>query len=368
MADNKTKIKQINPKNELIKSLPDVDYIQNPIIYSQICGNFTLMQTNIMFALIESIRTRISSSIVDGKGIASPLFSRDEVRGKVNFRIPLTSLGVDSNQYPDVEVAGRAILDTKSSYRYVNEEGERRYRVENIFSAFDMPDQLDKNGKTRRKGYIELSMDGDVVDRIFNGSNQYVEQVKDIAKISRSPRTPRLYVYLAAWRKTRGEVLLNYDAVKEYLGMLEYSKDHSRVLNDKCKTYALFHRDVIDPAKKELKKLAEQGKVEFYFDYEPVYKNGKKRGNPDQLRFFLIASPAYSEVEAIEVKPESSTEKLYRETQERVAEMEKGRGGFLIYVSDLKAAWEGDEQKRKQYPFWERDYPKYAKIAEGDEK
>lgn len=363
MADSKIKIKQINPKNELIKSLPDVDYIQNPIIYSQICGNFTLMQTNIMFALIESIRTRITGSIVDGKGIASPLFTRDEVKGKVNFRIPLTSLGVDSNQYPDVEVAGRAILDTKSSYRYVSEEGERRYRVENIFSAFDMPDQLDKNGKTRRKGYIELSMDGDVVDRIFNGSNQYVEHMKDIAKISRSPRTPRLYVYLAAWRKTRGEVLLNYDAVKEYLGMLEYSKDHSRVLNDKCKTYALFHRDVIDPAKKELKKLAEQGKVEFYFDYEPVYKNGKKRGNPDQLRFFLIASPAYTEVEAIEVKLESPSEKLYRETQERVARNEQGRGGLYVYAADLKAAWEGDEQKRQQYPNWERDYPRYAHLV-----
>ena len=298
MAQDKGKIKQVNPSNELIKSLPDKDYIQNPILYSQICGNFSLMQTNIMLSLVRSIRDRIVSHIEPGKGIVGPLFSDDEIKGNVTFKIPLRDMGVDSRQYGEVSAAAEALSKVTTSYEYY-EDGRKRRSYESVFPRLTVPMDQDANGKDRRNGYIEVEMSGMVVSRIFNTSNQYVEHITDIAKLCNSPRTPRLYVYLSAWRKTQSEVTLKYDAVREFLGMLEYTQDHSKVKEhgDKCPKYALFHRDVLKPAQIELEKLAYKGQVDFFFTYEPIYHGGKTRGvNPDQIKFVLHPSEEASNI------------------------------------------------------------------------
>ena len=286
---SKGKIKQVNPSNELIKALPDKDYIQNPILYSQICGNFSLMQTNIMLALVKSIRGRIVEHIEPGKGIVGPLFSEDELKSNVTFKIPLKDMGVDSGQYDEVSAAADALSRVTTSYEYY-EDGHKRRSYESVFPRLTVPIDQDVNGKERRNGFIEVEMSGKIVSRIFNTSNQYVEHITDIAKLCKSPRTPRLYVYLSAWRKTQTEVILKYDAVREFLGMLEYTNDHTRIRQDgdKCPRYALFHRDVLKPAQIELEKLAYKGQVDFFFTYEPIYHGGKTRGvNPDQIKFVL---------------------------------------------------------------------------------
>lgn len=303
MNAKESKIKRVNPANELIKKLPNVDYIQNPIIYSQLSGNFSLMQTNIMLSLIKSIRDRVASHIEPGKGIVGPLFTKDEIAGEVSFRIPLSDLGVDSKQYNDVEEAGLALLGVRSSYKYINDDGIPMKVTSNVFTKFEIPaiegDYKFKKSE-RRIGYIEMKMLGETADRIFNTSNQYVEHITDIAKLCHSPRTPRMYIYLSAWRRTTSEVILDYNAVKEYLGMLEYNKDHSKIKEggDKCPRYALFHRDVLTPAQEELQKLAYIGKVDFFFTYEPIYKGVKTRGvNPEKLKFNLIPAELAQPVE-----------------------------------------------------------------------
>lgn len=40
-----------------------------------------------------------------------------------------------------------------------------------------------------------------------------------------------------------------------------------------------------------MKQLSESNLVDLYFDYEPIYKNGKKRGNPDEMKFIIHLSP-----------------------------------------------------------------------------
>lgn len=300
MVRGKQKFKQINQKNELIQSLEGTEYIKNPFVYSQIRGNFSLIQTNIMVAMISSIQERINNHIQTGQGIVGPLFSSEELnRGKIPFRIQLTELGLDTNQYPAVDEACEALTKLSVTYTY-NENGEDRIVHSAIFTDIDIPKDANSG---RRNGYIKLSMNASVVDQIFNRSNQYVEHMQNIAKLCRSPRTPRLYIYLSAWRKRQSEVVFDYNSVKEFLGCLEYNKDHTaiKVGGDKCPTYALFHRDVIDPAKREMRKLAEKGQIDFYFDYEPIYKNGRKRGNPDQIKFTIISSAALIQ-EAEEVK------------------------------------------------------------------
>ena len=40
-----------------------------------------------------------------------------------------------------------------------------------------------------------------------------------------------------------------------------------------------------------MKKLAEEGRIDFYFEYEPIYKHGKTRGNPQSILFKIFDGP-----------------------------------------------------------------------------
>lgn len=286
MVKKKPVIKQTSRENELIKSLEGSEYIKNPLLYSQIRADMTLMQTNIFIAVVTSIQDRINQHIGDG-GIVGPLFSKEELsKGKIPFYFPLTILGVDTKVYATVENVCNSLQTMKMAYQ-VEEDGKKGWKQSVIF-----PDiTIMKSETGRRTGEIKLEMNSYVADMLFNKSSAYVEHLKDIARICRSPRTPRLYIYLSAWRKNFRSKTFNYDAVKEFLGFLEYNESHTRVINDKCPTFSYFKRDVLNSAQRELQELAEQGSVEFYFTYEPVYNGVKKRGNPDAIMFNIIPSP-----------------------------------------------------------------------------
>lgn len=300
----KSKVDLVSDKNDLIQQLEGSEYIKNPLVYSQIRGDFSLIQTNVLVAIAATMQDRINSKFKDGK--LGDIFSKEELsRGKVTFEVPLSSLGVKTKEYGNVHESCRALTKLDTTFSYIDEEGEKRTKTSVIFTDVDVPTYVTSTGQTRRVGNIKIDMNASVAELIFNKSGQYVEHLEGIVRLCRSPRTPRLYIYLSAW-KNKQTCTLNYLALKEFLGVLVYSKDRSKITQDKCSTWAVFHRDVLDPAKREMKRLADQGKVEFYFDYDPVYHNGRKRGNPDCVRFLLFPADRTGAAVQIEEKPASS--------------------------------------------------------------
>lgn len=303
----------VSPKNELIQQIPDSEYIKNPLVYSQIRGDFSLIQTNVLVAIAATMQTRINERFVDGK--MGPLFSKEELsKGKITFEVPLQSLGVKTKEYAAVHEACKGLTKLDTTINYTDESGQKRTRTSVIFTDVDVPTYTTSTGAERRSGIIKIDMNASVAEMVFNQSGAYVEHLGGIVKLCRSPRTPRLYIYLSAWKSKR-MCTLGYEALKEFLGVLVYSKDRSKVLQDKCTTWAVFHRDVLKPAQREMDKLAGKGEIEFSFTYEPVYHNGKKRGNPDSVRFLLI--PAKVESDGVEEvrEPEPTLSKLTPEQQ-----------------------------------------------------
>lgn len=287
--NSKEKVALVNPKNQLIQQLEGSDYIKNPLVYSQIRGDFSLLQTNVLVAIAATMQDRINSKFQGGK--MGPLFTKEELsHGKITFEVPLNSLGVKTKEYASVHESCKALTKLDMTYTYTDlASGERRTKTSVIFTDVDVPTYTTSTGQQRRVGNIKIDMNASVAEQIFNTSSAYVEHLEGIVKLCRSPRTPRLYVYLSAWKQQR-VCTFNYLALKEFLGIVTYSKDRQKILTDKCTTWAVFHRDVLDPAKRELKRLADQGKVDFSFEYEPVYHNGRTRGNPDSVRFMLYPS------------------------------------------------------------------------------
>lgn len=306
MAAKKDKL--VSPDNQLVSTL-DKEFIKNPILYTQLRGNFSLSQTNLMIAVAAQVQDRIRDYF---KVSTSPtLFTEEEMMGGyVQIDIPLKSLNVPAWNYRELAVACEELLSTKMTYKSVDPETKKpTFVMQNIFHKIEIPadivdtqvnsTRINKDGvqvavhyemKRRRQGFIRIKMHSESARDLLNMSQGYTEHMRSIAQISRSPRTPRLYMYLSAWRK-QGWVKVPYVDLKEFLGVmtLNAERDYSNPKTD-VKKFSYFTRDVLDPVQREMEELAKANKIDFYFTYEPIRPGGAKRGNPDYILFKLINS------------------------------------------------------------------------------
>ena len=288
----------VSRTNELVQQFSgsrDLDFILNPVSYTQIRGNFSLVQTNLMIAIIAQLQDRIREQLSMGEGTF--LFKPEDLSGNLlHFEIPLKELGISPKKYGELEAACEALLHVDMSYKRYDEYERAWYDVkQNIFHKIEFPTaELNAEGERvgyksgqRRKGFIKIDMVDESAREILNLRKGYTRHLKGITQLCRSPRTPRLYIYLSAWRKI-GSCTVNYIDLKEFFGVLTFSKDRKRITENRYVKYGAFHRDVLDPVLKEMKKLSDEGKVEFCFEYEPVYPHGITRGDPDSIHFTLI--------------------------------------------------------------------------------
>ncbi|MCR5849811.1 MAG: replication initiation protein [Bacteroidaceae bacterium] len=288
----------VSKSNELVQTIAnnhDLDFILNPVSYTQIRGNFSLVQTNLMIAIIAQLQDRIREQLSMGE--STFLFKPEDLAGNLlNFEIPLRDLGISPKKYDELEAACEALLHVDMSYKRYDEYERIEYYVkQNMFHKIEFPkaeinaagEKVAYKGGQRRKGVIKISMVDESAREVLNLRKGYTRHLKGITSLCRSPRTPRLYIYLSAWRKI-GECTVNYIDLKEFFGVLTFSKDRKRITENKYVKYGAFHRDVLDPVLKEMKKLSDEGKVEFCFEYEPIYPHGISRGDPDGIHFTLI--------------------------------------------------------------------------------
>lgn len=288
----------VSTTNELVQTFSgnrNLDFILNPVSYTQIRGNFSLVQTNLMIAIIAQLQDRIREQLSMGEGTF--LFKPEDLTGNLlNFEIPLRELGISPKKYGELEVACEALLHVDMSYKRFDEREGLEYNVkQNIFHKIEFPtaefnaegEKVAYKSGQRRKGVIKIQMVDESAREILNLRKGYTRHLKGITSLCRSPRTPRLYIYLSAWRRI-GACTVNYIDLKEFFGVLTFSKDRKRITENRYVKYGAFHRDVLDPVLKEMKKLSDEGKVEFCFEYEPIYPRGITRGDPDSIRFTLI--------------------------------------------------------------------------------
>ena len=80
----------VSSGNELVQRFADnrdKDIILNPVSYTQIRGNFSLVQTNLMIAIIAQLQDRIREQLSVGE--STFLFKPEDLTGNLlNFEIP----------------------------------------------------------------------------------------------------------------------------------------------------------------------------------------------------------------------------------------------------------------------------------------
>ena len=298
----KKKVAEFNPKNELVRELKDSEFVKNPLVYSQIRGDFTPMQTNVMVELVNTLQDKINEYLQQRKRaehIMPTLFSQEEMSGgSVTFTIPIKELGVSPNSYNELEQACYKLLKLDVVYSTKDDEtGEESIVMANIFSKIKFPTsdvskegiKYNYAGGKRRTGQLQISMLSENVSRVFDMRRGYVEHVRHIVSFCRKRQSPRVYIYLSKWKHV-GHKSVNYIEFKEYLGLLRYNAKRTEIVQNKYEKFATFCSMVLNPIRDELNELAAANKIDFSFDYTPKYPLGKSKGDPDSIVFNIHLS------------------------------------------------------------------------------
>lgn len=290
--------------NGLIAELAEVKWVKQPVIYTLLSGDFSLMQMNIIIGISNELQDRINDYLnrrKRGEKGQLSLFTQEEIdKEAITFKINFSSLNIRPDAYDELDQACKNLIGLNMSYP-IYQEGTTKIKERayiNLFNRVVVPTNLDdvnnsktynyKNGK-RRKGWIEITMLTKNLSDVFDMSKGYVNHIATIAQICSKKRTPRIYIYLQRW-KNYGSKTVNFLEFKEYLGLITWDRKNDIIKDDVYPKYSVFCANVLEPVRLEMKQLSESNLIDISFDYEPIYKNGRKRGNPDEMKFIIHLS------------------------------------------------------------------------------
>lgn len=298
MEKKKKIIPLIESNNELIRELTQVEWLKQPWIYTLICGDFSMMQTNIMIQLVRQLQEKFNSYLEKRKkhpGEQLSLFSEEDTKtGVIPFVLELSSICPRTDAYDELEEACESMSKMNMSYSILK-NGILTKIYTSPFSSIEITRRVGEykyKGKAqngRREGTVVIKMLSENAENMFDMQQGYVNYIASITSLCRRKHTPRLYIYLQRW-KMRGSILVKYIELKEYLGVIQRDKKGTEIIKDKYEKYSRFRSDLLNLVKDDMESLAKEGKIDIYFDYKPIYKNGRKRGDPDGILFEIIRS------------------------------------------------------------------------------
>lgn len=285
--------KQTMKQTDLLKSdnvmyadLRNARWLYNPVVYSQVSGDFTLMQQRILIGVVEKLQQRIIDSVSEQhKSKTFPdIFDYSSLSKErtIDLTLSASDLGISPDHYDQLEEAAKKFSSMTTKYPVFDKMGKVvSYKYAALFPLIEVPRVVE-----RRTGTFRIVMLTEHLRDVFSMQYGYVLHLSHIARIALKKRTPRLYIYLSRYRDI-GHKRVPYEHLIEFLGLTdEYFKESNNGENP-YKSWSKVKRLVLDPVKKEMDVLSEQMEIDFSFDYSPVYPHGKSRGIPTDVEFVL---------------------------------------------------------------------------------
>lgn len=317
--------------NQNDKQLPLIPYdldknrwIKTPIAFSKQGASLSLLQQNVMIMVSKHLQSYIDGFFNDGRNgehkSPNPAIP-DDVLTEDNLVIRLSLSELTSNDRYSKLVAALndvgdlkmrvkclEIIKDKNGSPILNEDGMPQvhavYNLLPIFSKFSIPlldkryiytdfkTQQEKESALIRAGYIDMKINPDVARTVFDMNRGYIEHLADIAKYSSKSSTPRIYFLLKIrmFRKeTKPDIPLN--ELKKFTGHLIVNPETDEIIKEQYPKYSQYAKRVLEPARLDMQRMALLNQIEFVFEYQPKYKLGNLRGNPDSIEFTIMATP-----------------------------------------------------------------------------
>ncbi|MBR5395808.1 MAG: replication initiation protein [Bacteroidaceae bacterium] len=283
MARKSRKAEQL--RQEIISSVPAEQrkMITQPITFTYLNGEMTMMQTRIQTMIMEKLQVKIRRAF-DRKAIQGyfgdlfdsddykPIYENDRTK-YLTFKVEYSELGIEPSHYSDVDVAAKAMM------RIIYEKEVDGY-TRNIvaFPVVDIPDK----SKGERRTDIKLHMTKSTAEDLFK-MIPYHMYLKDAIFLFSSNYAGRIYLLINA-NKQLGTWTVEYEKLRKIL-LTTYDETTKKATVDKYRDISDFKKRVLEPARREIADAADR--VDCTFDYEFRYPAGKKRGTPEAIVFHI---------------------------------------------------------------------------------
>ena len=306
MAKKKKKEEQEQQETSLLPK----EWLYNPVVYSQMSGDFTLLQQRIFAGILEEMQDKILRSInnkEEGQMFPS-LFSDDEMMGDATtLEISPRKFGITPEHYDYLDEALKDLSNIRIGYPKAYKD-KLNYVVAPLFARLEIP-----MGANRRTGKVRVVMLNENIRDYFSMDKGYTEYLPRVTQIAKKVRTPRIYIFLTTF-KDLGHKEVAYEDFCKFLGIDDETARADRLnkINQQLKDKEITQKEanerleamtkwenpfrkwnkvksqILDPAKEELDAFSLDKEIDITFEYEPLYKGDKKRGNPSHILFKII--------------------------------------------------------------------------------
>ena len=225
------------------------------------------------------------------------------------IRVKFTELEVRPDEYNELHLAAIEMGKRLVEIPGINEDGDLVINYMPLFAKVSVPvteletkrsigaTRIPYKNNTRRKGYIEFTINQEVGHEYFEIKQKYTKYIKGVPGKCKCKYSSQMYKWAAHWRDMGGKWEISYIDFRRLLGFRQVTPvvhDNGRTSYEEVDViYSDFgevKRFVLDKAQAEVKKLADKNEIDCYFTYTcvmPLKSNGKRstRGNPEKIVF-----------------------------------------------------------------------------------
>ena len=256
--------------DELIP-IEEETWLLQPIAVTMMRHDYSLIQVRILVSIVESLQSILHGILNNKRSPQLDLFKTKELDedGRMPIKLPFKELGVDPNHYPQLRTSLKMLAAIPVEIPYKTSEGRKYTKATNLCDVY-IPEDRSYNK------YAILKLDRSVAERLVSLDFGYHRLGKQIVFACKNRYTQRIYMFIESW----------VDKGRTVIKTLEFRK--MLRLENNYKKFSDFCRRVLEPAKQELKELADKGFCDCYFDYEKKYDHGQRGGEPDELGFQIF--------------------------------------------------------------------------------
>ena len=279
----------IDNNNNIQPTIIPQEWLYNPVVYSQISGDFSLMQQRVLAGVLAQMQDRILYTINEKEKCKRfpTLFPVEDMQEVMELDIDPRQLGITPDHYSDLEDAMRGLSKLTMAFpKY--DKGEVRYVIAPLFGRIEMP-----RGEVRRTGRMRIKMLRENVEDFFSLAHGYTVHLARITQICKKKRTPRIYIFLSSFRDI-GHKEVEYQVLLKFLGVDQQTFEQDNlamgrhVKENPFRKYNKVRSQILEQSKREMDEFLASGDIDFSFEFEPLYKTGRLRGNPTHIRFNII--------------------------------------------------------------------------------
>ena len=256
--------------DELIP-IEEETWLLQPIAVTMMRHDYSLIQVRILVSIVESLQSILHGILNNKRSPQLDLFKTKELDedGRMPIKLPFKELGVDPNHYPQLRTSLKMLAAIPVEIPYKTSEGRKYTKATNLCDVY-IPEDRSYNK------YAILKLDRSVAERLVSLDFGYHRLGKQIVFACKNRYTQRIYMFIESW----------VDKGRTVIKTLEFRK--MLRLENNYKKFSDFCRRVLEPAKQELKELADKGFCDCYFDYGKKYDHGQRGGEPDELVFQIF--------------------------------------------------------------------------------